>query len=267
MLWTNNMGRYGVGHGALAIRARERKRRRLRRNTLGGDGVYYPRPENYIHFYNQTQRRRKYSNGSSQSAPVKGADEDASLTIMPGQVPHGGDNQEVLSLPVELTQPGPSWWPGPPFQQGGMIMMGPSKEEVASWRATHLQLVDGPTGKTDEPPQQGNSGSGFLANVVGVFTGMDTWQQIQARLMPQVQRATIPQQLGDPAATKGSQHVSFQDEVGSGNHPLPPSLPSFSNTITHCDLRQVLSGPLPHWDLRKVLTISSLLRTCRWRVP
>ncbi|XP_071534685.1 uncharacterized protein [Panulirus ornatus] len=200
------MGRYGVGHGALAIRSE--RRRRIRRSSVPGDRVQYhqPRSDNYTHFYNQHQRR-KNSGVSCQSAPVKSNVEggestnpelEAHLAIMPGQMPQSSDHQEEKSLSnvSEATNAGPSWWPGPPLQQGGVVV----------------------------PSQQERGRVGLFSDVMSLFNGMASWEQIQARLMPHVDRDAKPtRRVSLEDATKANHHVSFKDEVGSGG--CPPGSP------------------------------------------
>ncbi|MPC53545.1 hypothetical protein E2C01_047440 [Portunus trituberculatus] len=225
------MGRYGMGHGAIAIR-RERTRR-SRRSSVPGDRLqYHPRPDNYFYYYNRHQQR-KSSVGSSQSAPVKGSGEGGAATlpdphgqtvVIPGQVPPSPLSIRGDHKPGGPPPSGPEWWPGPPLQQGGVMV----------------------------PKQKEGGGPGLLADVTGLFSGMNTWGKIQSRLWPKDEGAAGPQQgaNGDDGATKANHHVSFADEVGMWGWPRsPPSTGSerflvFSPLTTHLQERRA-SGP-PH---------------------
>lgn len=197
------MGRYGVGHGALAIR-RERNRRD-RRSSVAGDRVHhhYTRTDNYLHFYNRHQQR-KSSVGSSQSAPVKSSGDggaagepDGRNVVMPGQVPPSPARADQEA--GGPARPARDWWPGPPLRQGGVVV--------------HQQ-------------QQEDSGgrNGFLSDMVGLLSGMDTWNKLQARLWSKGRGAAEPEPEanGDAGTTKANHQVSFADEVGMWGWPRSP---------------------------------------------
>lgn len=200
-----------MGHGAIAIR-RERNRRH-RRSSVAGDRVHhhYTRTDNYLHFYNRHQQR-KSSVGSSQSAPVKGSGDGGAVgepsgrnVVMPGQVP-----LSPLSARAEhaggTAQPSREWWPGPPLRQGGVVVRQQQQEEEESG--------DG----------GGGGGNGFFSDVVGLFSGMNTWNNIQTRLWSKGKGAAQPEENGDAGTTKANHQVSFADEVGMwGWARSPPS--------------------------------------------
>lgn len=198
------MGRYGVGHGALAIR-RERNRRH-RRSSVAGDRVHhqYTRTDNYLHFYNRHQQR-KSSVGSSQSAPVKGSGDGGAVgepsgrnVVIPGQVPPSPLAARTDQEAGRPARPSREWWPGPPLRQGGVVVRQQEQQQ--------------------QQPQEEDSdgGNGFLSDVVGLFAGMNTWNKFQTRLWSKDKGAAEPepQTNGDAGTTKNNHQVSFADEVG-----------------------------------------------------
>lgn len=203
------MGRYGVGHGALAIR-RERNRRHDRRSSVAGDRVHhhhYTRTDNYLHFYNRHQHR-KSSVGSSQSAPVKSSSDggaagepDGRSVVMPGQVPPSPLSQR--SGPARASR---DWWPGPPLRQGGVVRQQQQDEEGAG---------------EQEEEGEGNEKNGFLSDIVGLFSGMDTWNRLHTRLRSKGRGVAEPEPEanGDAGTTKANLQVSFADEVGMRGWP------------------------------------------------
>ncbi|XP_045597098.1 uncharacterized protein [Procambarus clarkii] len=200
------MGRYGVGHGALAIRDR---RRRVRRTSVAGPGSHHQQrhPENYTSFA-QRHQQRKSSVSSSQSAPVKGSayaiDAAPEVAIMPGQIPPSYDLQKTKSLTevAEGPLPGPSWWPGPPFQQGGVVHSPP---------VGHAAAAPFQEGMTEFPKRH----RGLLSGVLGLLTGRDTWAHIQERLLPHLRTAGHPPSR---QAAMTNRHLTFDQELPNGKN-------------------------------------------------
>ncbi|KAK4293356.1 hypothetical protein Pmani_033944 [Petrolisthes manimaculis] len=198
------MVRYGA-HGALAIR--RNRTRRARRASL--TSVRTPRhqaitqPVNYLRFYHQHQQR-KDSIVSSQSAPVKGSENDEdTVGQIPGQIPDT-PNLTRRTEESEGDEAGPSWWPGPPFQQGGVIKPSPPQEEGVT------------------KPSQAESKS-LLSDLVGVLSGRDSWG-VTSRLWPTFGKSTKSDtELGDEPGANGSGDAEVGTRVVSGNS-LPSTL-------------------------------------------
>ncbi|KAK7080708.1 hypothetical protein SK128_020650 [Halocaridina rubra] len=178
------MGRYGVGSGALAIRARAKMKKRCRRHSLQNDSIYTVFENPYAR--QKGQEGRKNSSASCQSAPGKvpvgtentlhgGASGEES--IIPGQMPPDMETSKSKGLPSvnENVMAGPSWWPGPPLQQGGVVgLLSPS-------------LGNGSVAPVGPPPP----------SLYGGIMSTEPWHQIQARLLPEISKATKPDRYGN----------------------------------------------------------------------
>ncbi|XP_069936368.1 uncharacterized protein, partial [Cherax quadricarinatus] len=203
------MGRFGMGHGALAIRDRRRRHSRLSVTGVG----YQPQQhcENYMVFAQRSQRKNSVT--SSQSVPVKGGPASADVAAVgdvavsiPGQLLTSSDFPKTLSLP-EVTDgpvPGPSWWPGPPFQQGGIV------------RSNTVGIVPGllPQQAADDQLTRGKLG--LLSDI---FNG-NRWNYFQERLMPRLKGAVMPFHPDTPlhqdTSAITSHHLTFDQELPNG---------------------------------------------------
>ncbi|XP_064110090.1 uncharacterized protein LOC135217926 [Macrobrachium nipponense] len=178
------MGRYGYGSGAFAVRAKAKKKRR---GSVANDVVY----TNYEKFstIQKFLQMHKNSKDSGRNVPDKIEEESGTPdeeTLIPGQIPSTlsekkEDNFKSLVAPSEAMMPGPSWWPGPPLQQGGVVR---------------------------PPPQLAPNGtvSSGIPQVPNLFSGFSNgpWLEIQAKLMPEAEKAL-----------KFGHQFFYDNEVGS----------------------------------------------------
>ncbi|XP_068214760.1 uncharacterized protein [Palaemon carinicauda] len=175
------MGRYGYGSGAFAVRAKAKKKRR---SSIVSDHVYV----NYEKYnaFQKLMAKRKSSRDSNHSDPgivEEESNEPNEEGLIPGQIPSTVQEQEVvesksLVVPSEDIVPGPSWWPGPPLQQGGVV----------------------------RPPTPVTSNGTVSNSLSQVFSGFTEgpWLEIQAKLMPEAEKAL-----------KYGQRLFYDEEVGS----------------------------------------------------